>query len=354
MITIIRKIQMRTMVTSAMKFQMKRLTVAAVCCGLLLAAATTNAAEVTDSYYKPFVKATKGKWVVASLADTNTDLTIIWDKIFRENFETLGINYEVRDANWNSNAQTQAVEALIIAKKKPDVLIVQNWDLALLAKQLRRAEKVGIKVIQLNMRSRADTDAYVGANWIEIGRTVAKELVEACSPQNKKSGKVALIQGEVTAADSYFQMIGINEILADNPQIDVVLNQGTSWDTSKAHDIALTVLQQHDDLCAIYGFWDGHHVGAAEAIKESGKQGKVLSLTNGAGHRSACNSIKSGLVDIYWSYDAPRQASDVVTMALALMQNGAAAGSSHIAIYTPLTKITKENLYPEMCFDTPK
>jgi ABC-type sugar transport system substrate-binding protein len=133
-----------------------------------------------------------------------------------------------------------------------------------------------------------------------------------------------------------------------------VLNQGTSWDTSKAHDIALTVLQQHDDLCAIYGFWDGHHVGAAEAIKESGKQGKVLSLTNGAGHRSACDSVASGLVDTYWSYDAPRQASDVVAMALVMLQDDRPAGSMHTAIYTPLTKITKENLDIGACFDIPK
>ena len=344
----------RTVKRLADKGRAVRLAVAAIGYGALLIAAPANAADVTDSYYGPFVEATKGKTVIASLADTNTDLTIIWNNMFKANFATLGINYEVRDANWNAESQTQAVEALITAEHKPDILVVQNWDLALLSKQLQRAEKAGIKVIQLNMRSRADTDAYVGANWIEIGRTAARELVNLCSPANGKSGKVALIQGEVTAADSFFQMQGFNEVFAEHPEIQVVLNQGTSWDTSKAHDIALTVLQQHDDLCAIYGFWDGHHVGAAEAIKELGKQGKVLSLTNGAGHRNACDSISSGLVDVYWSYDAPRQATDVVTMALQLLQSDAKAGSTRVAIYTPLTKITKDNLDPAMCFDTPK
>jgi len=350
----VNSIQLHSVKRFAVKRWISRLAVTAVCYGAFLAASSANAGEVSDSYYGPFVSATQGKTVVASLADTNTDLTIVWNRVFRDNFATLGINYEVRDANWNAESQTQAVEALITAEHKPDVLIVQNWDLALLSKQLRRAEKAGIKVIQLNMRSRADTDAYVGANWIEIGRTVGNELVELCSPANGKSGKVALIQGEVTAADSFFQMQGFDEVFSKHPEIQVVSNQGTSWDTSKAHDIALTVLQQHDDLCAIYGLWDGHHVGAAEAIKEMGKQGKVYSLTNGAGHRSACDSIASGLVDIYWSYDAPRQATDVVTMALQLLQSDAKAGSSRVAIYTPLTRITKDNLDPAMCFDTPK
>jgi len=322
--------------------------------GFLGLSLPAKSAEISDSYYEPFVEATRGKTVIASLADTNTDLTIVWNHIFQENFAALGINYDVRDANWNAESQTQAVEALITAEHKPDILIVQNWDLALLSKQLRRAEEAGIKVIQLNMRSRADTDAYVGANWIEIGRTAAREMVEACSSEKGKSGKVALIQGEVTAADSFFQMQGIEEVFAEHPEIEVVLNQGTSWDTSKAHDIALTVLQQHDDLCAMYGLWDGHHVGAAEAIKEMGKQGQVLSLTNGAGHRNACDSVASGLVDVYWSYDAPRQATDVVAMALQLLQSDAEAGSTQTAIYTPLTRITKDNLDPSMCFDTPK
>lgn len=320
-------------------------------CGLG-APSAAFAAQESDSYRPPFLEALKDKTVGVLFTDTNTDLTIIWNKIIKHDLEQLGIKYELRDANWNPETQLQALEAFLADSKKPDVLIIQNFNLATLAPGIKQALAEGIKVIQLNMRSRQASDIYVGTDYVGMGVTMATELVKDCAPSAGKSGKIAIVQGDITAADSFFQMQGVQSVLDAHPEIQIVSNLGSDWDASKAHDITATVLQQNPDLCAVYGMWDGHHVGSAEAIKEAGLQGKVVSYTNGAGHRKACDSVASGLFDKYWSYNSERQASDVVTAVLTLLQSKEAAGASQFALYTPLTLIAKDNVTPSMCFDT--
>ncbi len=326
-------------------------TLAALCATATVQSYTAvQAADPTDSYRATYSDAVSGKTVGLVFTDMNTDLSLIWSKNIQRDLEQFGVKTEIRDANWSPETQVQALEAYLSAEDKPDVLVIQNFNLTASASPIKRLKQAGMKIVQLNMRSRVDTNYYVGADWVGIGEAVATELVKDCSPANGKSGKVALVQGDVTGPDSFFQMQGMQPVFDAHPEIQVVSNLGSEWDASKARDITAVVLQQHPDLCAVYGLWDGHHVGSAEAIKEAGLQGKVLSYTNGAGHRKACDSVASGLVDKYWSYDSKRQASDVVAAVVSLLQTEDAA-DTRIAVYSPLTLISKETLDPALCFD---
>lgn len=337
--------------TTHFQFSARHIAVAfAMALGAGICASSAIAAE-SDSFRPPFLESLKDKTVGVLFTDTNTDLTIIWDRIIKHDLTQMGVKYEMRDANWSPENQLQALEAFLSDAKKPDVLVIQNFNLATLAPGIKQAAEDGIKVVQLNMRSRQPSDAYVGVDYINMGITTMEEIVKDCSPAAGKSGKIAIVQGDVTAADSFFQMQGAQTVLDQHPDIQVVSNLGSDWDPTKAHDITATVLQQNPDLCAVYGMWDGHHVGSAEAIKEAGLQGKVLSYTNGAGNRKACDSVQSGLFDKYWSYNSERQASDVVSTVVLLLQSKEAAGATQAAVYTPLTLITKEDVKPSMCFD---
>ncbi|MBF2898713.1 substrate-binding domain-containing protein, partial [Pseudomonas aeruginosa] len=84
----------------------------------------------------------------------------------------------------------------------PDVLVVQNPSVTLLMKDLKRAEAQGTHVIQVNMASNYKSSAFVGVDWREIGRMLANEAVKACGTGSGKSGKVQIVQGELTAAAS--------------------------------------------------------------------------------------------------------------------------------------------------------
>ena len=277
------------------------------------------------------------------------DLTEGWAAGLKEALEPLGVTFEIRDPNWSTDAGAQAITSLI--SEKPDVIVVHNPDVQSYARLLKKAEEAGIYVVQVNMRSSYSTDVFVGADYVGMGERIGQRLVDKCSPANGGSGKVAITQGVLTAAASIYQMQGINNVLSKHPEIQLVSNQAADWDSTKAKNIAATVIQQHPDLCAITGFWDVMDVGTAAAIKESGKN--VYLLTQGGGNRMACDGLANGTYSEVVVYFVPGQARDMATMIKQLLQLKQPAGTTKTTLFTPLTFLTKDNMTPASCWDLP-
>ena len=320
-----------------MKISRSRLTATAVAVSVLLASQlsmmSTAAADSSEELRIQTEEALKGKkvgWVPVALGIPLTD---IWTQTLQDQFGKRGMELTVRDPNWNTSANVQAVSALVA--EQPDVLIVHNPNVQLLAKQLKRAQDAGIFVIQVNMVSSFKTDAYVGANWHEIGKVVGEEMVAQCGAGSGKSGKVAIVQGELTSAASIEQLEGVMSALEQDDTIDVVSNQAADWDATKAFDITSTVLQQHPDLCASFGFWGVMQAGAAQAVKAAGLQDSVKVYASGADGSFDCTSVENGLFYKFLSYDAAGQGRDIVNVASMLLQSGMKPGEQKMAFYSP-------------------
>lgn len=244
--------------------------------------AATNLKGLNEPGRDEYIKTLKGKTVAYLPIALSFDLTRGWLEGIKKELEPLGVNVVVRDPNWDTNAGAQALTTLIAAK--PDIIIAHNPDVQTYAKLYKRAEKAGIKVIQVNMKSMYMTSAYVGADWVLVGETTAKAAVNACKG---KSNKIAIVQGPTASAPSAYTLHGIQNVLKDQPQINVVSSQAADWDAGKAKGITQTVLRQHPDLCAIIDFWDGQGVGVAAAVKEAGLRGKVFVISSGGESRKA-------------------------------------------------------------------
>lgn len=264
-----------------------------------------------------FDSAVAGKkvaWVPITLGNPLVDS---WTTAMRENFERWGIELSVADPNFDSNAQLQAVTAAI--NDKPDVLIVQNSNVALLANEIKRAMDSGIYVIQVNMRSNQPSDIYVGVDYYDTGRIIARDIVEACG-NGKSSGKVAMVQGEPAAAGSVDQLRGAMEVFEKEPSIKVVSTQAANWDSNRANEITATVLQQHPDLCATYGFWGIMQAGAAQAVKVAGLEGKVKVYASSEGNWGDCDLVNSGLFYKVLSFRSNIQGEQISNAVLSLLQ----------------------------------
>jgi ABC-type sugar transport system substrate-binding protein len=296
--------------------------------------------------------ALKGKKIVWIAATMGNDLQTEWERVFRQMSSDVGIDFSLRDANFNSAAESQALEAVI--NEKPDLLIVQSLNVNLLARQIKRAEEGGIPVIQLNLKSQQDSVGFVGVDYVTMGEQIAQEMVTQCTPDKQRSRKVAFVQGDISAADSYLQMQGVNAVLSKHPEIEVVSNQSGMWDPNKAHDITATVLQQHPDLCAIMGIWGVMDMGMAQAIKEANLTGKVLHYSNDGGAQYMCDAVKSGAVSKFWSYQAPGQARDVMQLAFYILQNPGKWQGLHGMLYSPMVVITPENASSGVCYQPVK
>lgn len=315
----------------------------ALAAALFESALPVRAQGLEEPFREPYLKALQGKVVAYLPVAMSFDLAQGWLAGIKRELEPLGVKIVVRDPNWSTNAGAQALTNLI--SEKPDVIIAHNPDVQTYAKLLQKAESSGIDVVQINMRSSYPTTVFVGADWIEIGRKATTAVVDFCKG---KSNKIAIVQGQLSAAASAYTLKGVEDVLSKHSDIKVVSSQAADWDASKAKGITQTVLKQNPDLCGIVGFWDGMDIGTAAAIKEAGLTGKVFLATSGGGEqKGACDQVKNGSFDLDLSYDVPTQASNMAAMIKWLLVSGLKPGSAKASIYTTLIPITKDNAAAE-------
>jgi len=303
-----------------------------------------NAQGIDDPRRSDYFKAFAGKTIAFVPVAMGIDLTEGWASVLKKQANALGMKFEVRDPNWNADAGAQAITSLI--SEKPDVLIVHNPDVNSYSKLLKRAEEAGIHVIQVNMRSNYNSDVYVGADWIGIGEAETQAVVDKCGAGT--SGKVAVLEGQPTSGSDSGMMKGAENVLAKHPEIKLVANQAGEWNATKAHDVISTVIQQNPDLCGVVGFWDVMDLGAAAAIKESGKP--IALVTSGGGEQMACDNVEKGVFQEEIAYHVLDQGRDLTDMVATVLESGLPAGKEKAVIYTPTTEITKDTLRPGLCW----
>ena len=318
----------------------------------MLATAQEEGTKAARELRASYDKALQGKTIAYLPIALGVPLSDEWGRVVKESAEWRGMKYIVRDPNNNPSAMQQALTALV--DQKPDVLIVQNPSVTLLMKDLKRAEAQGTHVIQINMASNYKSGAFVGADWHEIGKILATEVVKQCGTGTGKSGKVQIVQGELTAAASVDQVGGIMEVLNKDSNIKVVSNQAANWDANTALNVTATVIQQHPDLCASIGFWGIMESGAAQAIRNAGKIDQVKVYASGEGSQLDCDQVNSGSFTKFLSYKATEQGHDLVMAAETLLESEDKPGTKHLEYYTQPIWLDKSNATGANCFALPK
>ncbi len=302
-----------------------------------------------DGQSKTYYETLKGKRVAFVPLSMGFDLTEGWNAGLQNQAKALGYTVDVRDPNWNVEAGVQAVNGFIA--EKPDVLILHPLDQQAYNRLVPRALKDGINIVQINMKSVTNGDAFVGTDWYEMGYKQAEEIVKACGKDSGKNGKIAIVTGQASTPTIVIGNMAIDAVFAQNPEIQVVAKQSADFDPAKAQAITSTILKQNPDLCGILGVWDGQDAGTAAAVREAGMQDQVYVVSSGGGNKAAaCDNVENGNFDAYFSYDVPGQARDLNAAVKILLQTKPTPGSAPFALYTPLKRITKETLTPSSCW----
>jgi ribose transport system substrate-binding protein len=334
---------------------MRTVKIIAAALSLALGAATFSGAMAQDqkgldnkAKRDPYYEGLKGKKVVFVPLAMGFDLTEGWAAIMKKQAADLGYSFEIRDPNWSTDAGTRAITAIIA--EKPDLAIIHNPDLQSYARLEQRMVKEGIKVLQVNLETTVPTDYYVGADWVKVGLIQADALVKKCGKGSGTSGKVAILEGQPTAASNLYELYAYYKVFADNPEIKVVADQAATYDPAKARAITETVLQQHPDLCGIVGNWDNQDVGAGAAVEAAGKSDQVYIVTSGGGSQTGCDNIKKGLLDLIVSYDVPLQGDSLNQAIVELLNSPTKAGEIQSTYFTPLTLQTKEWVASHNCW----
>ena len=256
----------------------------------------------------------------------------------------------MRDPNWNIDAGAQALTQLI--DEKPDILIFHRVDMQAYNKLIKKAVDAGINVIQMNLKSPNNGDAFVGADVYQSSAVEADELIRRAAPTRARTARSRSSKACRPGRRTVIGQMAIQDKLKGRKDITIVADQPGDWDATKAHSVAATILKQHPDLCGFIGNWDNEDVGIAAAVKEAGLQGKVALVTEGGGNQTAgCDNIANGNFTSYVKWDVRGQGRDLNDAIKILLQTKPKPGSSPFALYTPLEIITKDNLAAELVLD---
>jgi ribose transport system substrate-binding protein len=313
---------------------------------------TGTAGQFDDGLSVAYYQKLKGKKVGFVPATMGMDLSQGWYAAMKKQADELGYEIIVRDYNWNVDAGAQALNRFI--DEKPDILIFHSLDMQAYNKLIKKAGDAGINVIQVSLKAPNNGDVLVGQDPYLSGSLQADAVINLCSTDHGKNGKVAIIQGVPTGPANQINQMALQDRLKGRKDITIVADQAADWDATKAHNIAATILKQHPDLCGFIGSWDNSDIGIAAAIKESGLQGKVAIVSLGGGAQAAgCDNVANGNYAAYVKFDVRTQGQDLNDAIKTLLQTKPKPGSNPYALYTPQEIITKDNLHPNTCWSLP-
>jgi ABC-type sugar transport system substrate-binding protein len=170
----------------------------------------------------------------------------------------------------DATKQVEIFESVIA--RKPAAIAVSPNDPSTVTASIKKAMDLGIPVITW------DADApdsarilYIGTDNVAAGRTAGEEMAKAISMK----GKVAIINGALTALNAQQRVQGFKEAIAKYPDIEIVADEPTEDSPDKALSITEQLLQAHPDLAGLYGVTGVGVPGAAGAVKQANKCGTV-------------------------------------------------------------------------------
>lgn len=225
-----------------------------------------------------------GAGTTAALAAGRTIAGIVFqqDQFFR----TIQIGMEAAakaagatllEANSDNKAEKEASLIDTFIARKVDAIVISPLSATASEPAIKRAVDAGIKVITYNSAVNGDLAAsYLNSSQKDLGSTTGKAA--AAYVKDKLGGKAKLatlgfkaLLPEVSAdrVDSFL------EAVKAGGTIDVV-SQQDAWLAEKAVAVAGDIITANPDLQIIYAANEGGTVGAVQAVRNAGKQGKIV------------------------------------------------------------------------------
>jgi ribose transport system substrate-binding protein len=158
-----------------------------------------------------------------------------------------------------------------------DAIVIAPADSKAIVPSLKRAQDAGITVINIDNKLDAEVLSQAGASIPFVGpdnREGARLVGEALAAKLKAADKVAILEGVTTAFNAQQRRAGFEDAMK-SAGIEVVSIQSAQWEMEKANSVTSAMLTAHPDLAAILASNDSMALGAAAAVKSSGREDSV-------------------------------------------------------------------------------
>jgi len=168
--------------------------------------------------------------------------------------------------------QVELIEAWIA--RKPDVIAVACNDPSAIAPALKKAMKRGIRVITWDADAKRDAREFFvnQATYDDI----AKALVDEMAKQVGEDAPVAVVTSSFTAPNQSEWLKRMKTYMAKRyPKMKLLTVKPSEESLELAFKVTMDILKAYPQAKGIFGISSVAFPGAAEAVRQAGKKGKV-------------------------------------------------------------------------------
>ena len=193
-----------------------------------------------------------------------------------------------------TSAEDQKNRLLAAARKDDyDVIGVDVADESVISPVLDQLADAGIRVMTFSSSDAAPgcrRIAYVGNthNYTD-GANLARALCEKLGGK----GKIAVLVGTRGAPCHEDRARGVRDIVAEYPDMEIVSTEYDQDSINLAYDLTMKILDDHPDLSGLVCCNMSNPVGAARAVKETGRDIVIVGMDH---DREALRDLRDGVI----------------------------------------------------------
>lgn len=202
-----------------------------------------------------------------------------------------GIELYITDAQDDPTIQMKDVENLIT--KKPDAIIIDTCDSDAIVSSIEACNEAGIPVFTMDREANGgEVISHIGYDAIKSGRMAGQYLVDTLGGK----GKIVEIQGIMGTNVAQQRSQGFNEIMKENPDMEIVACQVADFDRAKGMSVMENILQANPEIDGLYAANDEMLLGALEAMEAAGRTDSIVKIGCDA-IDDTLEAMKAGKVD---------------------------------------------------------
>ncbi len=177
--------------------------------------------------------------------------------------------------------------------KKPAAICFAALDSKAAGPLLQKAKDAKIPVVGFD----SGVDSEIPVTTVSTDNIAAAgEAADQMAKLIGDAGKVAVIVHDQTSQTGTTRRDGfVNRMKEKHPNIQVVAVEYGAGDPVKSADLAKTIMTANPDLKGFFGANEGSAKGVLNALKETGKEGKVVAIGYDSGQQQI-DAVKSGVM----------------------------------------------------------
>jgi ABC-type sugar transport system substrate-binding protein len=222
-------------------------------------------------------------------------LYVEMEKGMRDKAEELGVEHEFSYSDNSAENQSNQINTFITTGV--DLILASPVDAQALTPAYQQARAADIPVISVanKVANDDDEDAYVGPDLVEQSARTMQRVVDGMGGE----GKLLLLSGPPQITFVQLQQQGWDQVLADNPGIEVVDTAVVpDLSTAGAVDAAAAALSANPDVTGILASIDDMALGAVQAADSAGIAPEDIFIAGWDGGPAAVEAIKAGTYDL--------------------------------------------------------